>query len=207
KGHSFKVNATLLQASDCSSCHVTGNAILGNMSTTVEDIQADTHDKWNTTKATVLGAFETVNASTEEKNLSMDKLAQAYFNLKLVESDESWGVHNPTKIDGLLDDAIRLANEANASLGLKAEVVSTVQLKAGWNLVALNGTPAVTSTASVMSSVKNNITIVWGYNTSSASWEFYDPDPDYPSSENSLLNIVPGKGYWIRAEVDIEWTA
>ncbi|MFU8766656.1 MAG: ammonia-forming cytochrome c nitrite reductase subunit c552, partial [Candidatus Methanoperedens sp.] len=208
KGHSFKVNATLLQSdtgTGCSSCHVTGNA-LGNMSTTIEDIQADTRDKWDTTNTTVLSALAAVNAYTGEKNLSKDKIAQAYWNLKLVEEDESWGVHNPRKVNDLLDDAARLATESIDTLG-KEEVVSTVQLKAGWNLAALNGTPAVTSTASVMSSVKNNITIVWGYNTSSASWELYDPDPDVDSRVNTLLNIVPGKGYWIRAEVDIEWTA
>ncbi|KCZ70628.1 formate-dependent nitrite reductase, periplasmic cytochrome c552 subunit [Candidatus Methanoperedens nitroreducens] len=206
KGHSFKVNATLLQSNtECSSCHVTGTA-LGNISKTIENVQAKTHDKWNATNTTVQSALTTVNAYTGEKNLSRDKIAQAYWNLRLVYSDESWGAHNPTKVNELLDDAERLAGEAITTLGQK-EVASTVQLKAGWNLVALNGTPAVTSAASVMSSVASNITIVWGYNAATASWELYDPDPAVPSSVNSLKNIVPGKGYWIRANVDVEWTA
>lgn len=172
KGHSFKVNETLLQNDTaCSSCHVTGSK-LGNLSATIEDIQTDTHTKWNATNTTVLSALKSVNAYTGEKNLSRNKIAQAYWNLRLVVSDESWGVHNPTKVDVLLDDASRLANEANASLGQK-EIVSRVQLKAGWNLVSLNGTPAVTSAASVMDSVKNNITVVWGYNASKpVPWDY-----------------------------------
>ena len=203
KGHSFKVNADLLQAGTCSSCHVTGSA-LGNLSTTIEDIQADTHAKWNATNITVISALNTIKAYNGEKNMSRDKIAQAYWNLRLVSSDESWGVHNPVKENQLLDDAARLANEATASLGQAQAVVSRVQLKAGWNLVALTGTPAVTSTASVMSSVSNSITVVWGYNTATQTWELYDPT--MPSSLNTLTNIVPGKGYWINAIQDVEWT-
>ncbi len=205
-GHSFKVNATLLQSNTaCSSCHVTGSK-LGNLSTTIEDIQTDTHAKWNTTNATVMSALNTIKAYNGEKNLSRAKIAQAYWNLRLVSSDESWGVHNPVKENGLLDDAARLAIEANASLGQTAAIASTVQLKAGWNLVSLAGTPATTSTASVMSSVASNITVVWGYDASATpSWQVYDPA--MPASLNTLQNIVPGKGYWIYAKADVVWTA
>ena len=71
--------------------------------------------------------------------------------------------------------------------------------------MALNGTPASTSPLTVMSSVSSNITVVWGYNTSSVThWELYDPH--MPSSLNSLKNIVPGQGYWIYAEVNTVWT-
>jgi len=206
-GHSFKVNETLLQNDQglmaCSTCHVTGSA-LGNLSTTIEDVQATTHDKWNATNATVISALNTIKAYNGEKNLSRTKIAQAYWNVKVVSSDESWGVHNPVLENQMLDDASRLAMEATASLG-QTGVASRVQLKAGWNLVALNGTPSVTTTASVMSSVASNITVVWGYNASTATWEIYDPS--MTASLNTLQNVLPGKGYWIYAKANVEWTA
>jgi len=115
-GHSFKVNTTILMnGTACSSCHVTGSK-LGNLSSTIETIQTETQNKWNSTNATVRSVLAAVNAYTGEKNLSRTKIAQAYWNMRLVSSDESWGVHNPIKINQLLDDATALAIEANASI-------------------------------------------------------------------------------------------
>jgi formate-dependent nitrite reductase cytochrome c552 subunit len=117
KGHSFKVNATILMNSTtCSSCHVTGST-LGNLSTTIENIQAQTRDKWNATNITVLGALATIKAYDGEKNLSRDLIAESYWNLRMVSSDESWGVHNPNRTIKLLDDATALANDSLAKLG------------------------------------------------------------------------------------------
>ncbi|MCL7413562.1 MAG: ammonia-forming cytochrome c nitrite reductase subunit c552 [ANME-2 cluster archaeon] len=204
KGHSFKVNATLLQTDPgCSSCHETGS-ILGNISTTIEDIQTAIEDKWNTTNQTVEEALAAINAYEGEKGLSRELIAEAYWNKQLVSSDESWGVHNPAKVNQLLDDAVRLANEANASLGQGSEIGSSVSLMTGWNLVSLKSTPDVTSTDSVMNSVKDNISVVWGFNATVQDWEIYDPL--MPAVLNSLKEIVPGKGYWILAKEDCEWT-
>lgn len=202
-GHSFKVNATGLQnTTACSSCHVNGTSI-DTIENVIAQIQADTKDKWNATNVTVQAAFVSYKAYTGEKNLSADKMAQAWWNLYNVQSDESWGVHDPVGVNKLLDDAATLANAVNATLGQGR--VSTVNLTAGWNLVALNGTPSDTSALSVMYSVSSNITVVWGYNTSSVTkWELYDPL--MPSSLNSLKKIVPGQGYWIYAKVNTVWT-
>lgn len=203
KGHSFKVNATILMnGTACSTCHVTGST-LGNLSTTIENIQAETHDKWNATNSSVMAALDKYKKYPGVKGSSADKIARAYWNLKLVSSDESWGVHNPAATKTLLDDAATLATASNDSLGLG--LVSNVELKAGWNDVALKGTPKINSTISVMSSVSSNITIVWGYNTSKPTkWEFYDPT--ISNSLNSLKTIVPGQGYWIYATKDCTWT-
>jgi len=133
KGHSFKVNATLLQSSTaCSSCHVAitasatsaskpGNLTvlftpIGNVSQTIEGIQAKTQAKWNTTNTIVTDALNNVKVYAGEKNTSRTKIAQAYWNLRFVYSDESWGVHNPTKANQLLDEAVTLANQAIAAL-------------------------------------------------------------------------------------------
>jgi hypothetical protein len=204
-GHSFQVNTTILMnGTKCSSCHVTGST-LGNLSTTIENVQAQTHTRWNSTNATVMSALNTIKAYSGEKTLSKAKIAQAYWNLQWVSSEESWGVHNPAKVNQLLDDAVILANEAVDSLG---EVTSSVDLVTGWNLVALKGTPSVNASKDVMSSVSSDITVVWGYNTSAINpidkWELYDPDMD--EELNDLLTIVPGKGYWINAIKACKWT-
>ncbi|MGZ3949015.1 MAG: ammonia-forming cytochrome c nitrite reductase subunit c552, partial [Flavisolibacter sp.] len=115
-GHSFKVNVSLLQSdATCAGCHITGTEP-GNLSATIEKIQAETREKWNATNITVMSALATINAFTGPKNLSRDKIAQAYWNLRLVSSDESWGVHNPVKVNNLLNDSSRLANEALSAL-------------------------------------------------------------------------------------------
>jgi len=203
RGHSFKINTTILQNNaNCNSCHIDGSA-LGNISATIEDVQARTEVKYDVADAAVAAALAEVQAYEGEKSLSMDKMAQAYWNFRLIRSDESMGVHNPAKTEELLDDAIELSAEAVDSLGIASDPVSTVSLKTGWNLVSLKGTPSVTSAASVMNSVKGDISVVWSYND--GVWELYDPA--MPAVLNSLKTMVPGKGYWIFATVDAEWTA
>ncbi len=202
-GHSFAVNSTGLQnKSECSGCHVNQTSV-DTIENLVAKIKADTHTKWNSTNTTVMAALGNYTSYQGLKTMSADKIAGAYWNLRMVSSDGSWGVHDPTGTNKLLDDAIVLANAADASLG--QGLSSSVSLKAGWNLVALNTTPAVTTSSSVMSSVEDNITVVWGYNAGSVTkWELYDPL--MPSGLNSLKNIVRGQGYWIYAKVDCVWT-
>ncbi|VVB92486.1 Cytochrome c552 [uncultured archaeon] len=116
KGHSFEVNTTILMGTNCSNCHITGSS-LGNLSTTIEKIQAEIHDNWNATNITVMNALAQIKAYSGEKNVSRDLIAKAYWNLRLVSSDGSWGVHNPMKARELLNDSSRLANEAVLALG------------------------------------------------------------------------------------------
>ncbi len=201
-GHSFKVKADLLQENTaCSSCHVTGSE-LGNLSTTIENVQEETHAKWNTTNATVISALNKVKAYSGEKNLSRTQIAQAYWNIRLVYSDESWGVHNPTKADQLLDEAATLAAASIESLGKTG--TSSVQLYAGWNLVSLNATPASTSPASVMSSVSSSLTVVWGLDAPTQTWVLYDPAR--PAGLNTLTKMVKGESYEIRVTNNCVWT-
>ncbi len=122
-GHSFRVNATGLQSDGswnnqaCSSCHLNGSA-LGTVGEKINSIQADIQTKWNETNATVENAYAIVNASTRDKNQSMDKLAVAFFKLYQVKNDRSWGVHDPQKANNLLNDSLRLANEALSAITL-----------------------------------------------------------------------------------------
>lgn len=201
-GHSFTVNSTGLQASaNCSGCHVNGTDI-DTIQVVINKIQADTIAKHTTVNATVYAALASYNAYGGIKTLSADKIAQAYWNVRLVKSDASWGVHDPVGTNQLLDDALVLAEASNTSLGMA--VTSNVDLITGWNLVSLNGTPADTSPSSVMNSVKANITVVWTYNATGAAWELYDPL--MPSALNTLKSMVQGKGYWIYATQSCKWT-
>ena len=200
-GHSFAVNATGLQnTSGCNTCHVEGS-ILGSIPSVIGEIQTSTQNKWNTTNITVMNALANIKLSTGQKNLSRYQIAQAYWNLKLVQNDESWGVHNPSGTDQLLDDAATLAIAANASLGRGN---TTVQLYAGWNLVSLNETPASTAPLSVMSSVSSNLTRVIGYNSTGKVYMIYDP-ATVNQSLNTLTRMVKTEGYWINVESDCVW--
>lgn len=202
-GHTFAVNETGLQnTSRCGGCHDGTN--FATIPNRIDTVQAATQAKWNSTNSIVMGALAEYKNYTGVKNLSADKIARAYWNLKMVSEDASWGVHNPDKATTLLDEAEAYAAASNASLG--QALSSTVNLTAGWNLKALQNASAVTSPVSVMSSVASNITVVWGYNTSNPAdpWELYDPA--MPSNLNDLTEIVSGEGYWIYAIRDTVWT-
>jgi len=115
-GHSFKVNETGLQNTSCgTTCH--NGTTFPTIPSKDEEIQTEIKDQWNSTNASVMGSFYYVNSSGQVKDLSLNKLSQAYWNLRLVQNDESWGVHNPELAKSLLDDAVTLANVANTSLG------------------------------------------------------------------------------------------
>lgn len=200
-GHSFAVNAQGLQTKpECSGCHVNGTEV-DTIENVIEKIKADTHEKWNSTNITVLAARDTVKAYTGVNTTSRDKIALAYWKLRNVYSDESWGVHDPVGTNKLLDDAVTLANDAVTALGT---ATSNVDLVTGWNLVALNGTPSATAPVSVLASVSSNITVVWGYNATSSAWELYDPV--MPAYLDTLTTMVPGRGYWILATQGCKWT-
>ena len=117
KGHSFKVNVSLLQSNTtCAGCHTTGSQP-GNLSATIEKIQADTRTKWNATNTTVMDALGTINAFTGEKNQSRNMIADAYWKLQMVSSEGSWGVHNPVKVNNMLNESSTEANDAVKALG------------------------------------------------------------------------------------------
>jgi formate-dependent nitrite reductase cytochrome c552 subunit len=186
-GHSFKVNVTLLQndqgTQPCSNCHATGSS-LGNLSTTIANVQESTHDKWNTTNATVMSALATIKAYSGEKNLSRTLIATAYWNLKLVSSEGSWGVHNPTKDSQLLSDAATLANQSIAALGSNIPpgptnaTQTTDPLVSGYNLIAVSLIPDPTIYANNLLYTTTGgipgVTKAMRWNSTAQQWEGYE---------------------------------
>ena len=70
-----------------------------------------------------------------------------------------------------------------------------IDLRTGWNLIgfnSLNSKPI----AEALSSINGNYSIVWAYNASDTTdhWKKYDPGVPFG---NDLINMEPGKGYWI----------
>jgi len=72
----------------------------------------------------------------------------------------------------------------------------TIDLYTGWNLISLPLMPGENSIASVLSLINGNYSIIWEYNASNTSdhWKKYDPSVPFG---NDLINMEPGKGYWI----------
>ena len=75
-----------------------------------------------------------------------------------------------------------------------------INLKTGWNLIGYNslvGQPVADS----LSSISSNYTIVWAYDASDTvdNWKKYDSSAPFG---NDLIDMEPGKGYWIMMVVD-----
>ena len=77
----------------------------------------------------------------------------------------------------------------------------SIQLHAGWNLISLPLMSGNTNTASVLSPISDNYSIIWEYNASDTTdhWKKYDPSAPFG---NDLTVMEPGKGYWILMNSD-----
>jgi parallel beta-helix repeat protein len=76
-----------------------------------------------------------------------------------------------------------------------------IQLNSGWNLISLPLMPDDSNVNSVLSPINGNYSIVWAYNASDTAdhWKKYDPAAPFG---NDLINMEPGKGYWIMMTSD-----
>ena len=70
-----------------------------------------------------------------------------------------------------------------------------IDLKISWNLVGFNSLDSQ-PIAEALSSINENYSIVWAYNASDTTdhWKKYDPGVPFG---NDLINVEPGRGYWI----------
>ena len=73
--------------------------------------------------------------------------------------------------------------------------VQTFPLYAGWNLISVPYELTDNNVLNVLANIKDNVEIVWGF-TPPDTWVKYGPT--LPPVLNTLTELVPGKGYWIK---------
>ena len=75
-----------------------------------------------------------------------------------------------------------------------------IDLKISWNLVGYNSLDSQ-PIADALSSISGNYSIVWAYNASDTTdhWKKYDSGVPFG---NDLINMEPGRGYWIMMTSD-----
>ena len=75
-----------------------------------------------------------------------------------------------------------------------------IPLTSGWNLISVPYELTDKDVLNVLANIKDNVEIVWGF-TPPDTWVKYGPT--LPPVLNTLTELVPGKGYWIKAKTDI----
>ena len=72
---------------------------------------------------------------------------------------------------------------------------TNIDLRTGWNLIGYNSLDNQ-PIADALSSISGNYSIVWAYNARDTTdhWKKYDPGVPFG---NDLINMEPGRGYWI----------
>jgi len=80
----------------------------------------------------------------------------------------------------------------------------TVPLQAGWNLV---GYPSLDArpVGDALTSIEDLCTFVYTYDPSDQADPLKVYDPAASPEENDLLEMIPGRGYWIRVTEPCEW--
>ena len=117
---------------------------------------------------------------------------QNYYNITGLLPDTSYELSTRTvDINGNIN--LTWVNDTASTLPASG---TTLNLYTGWNLISLPLMPEDTSITSLLSPISGNYSIVWEYNASDTSdhWKKYDPGVPF---ENDLINMEPGKGYWI----------
>ena len=77
---------------------------------------------------------------------------------------------------------------------------TSINLSTGWNLISVPYELTDNNVTNVLANIQDNVEIVWGF-TPPDTWVKYGPT--LPSVLNTLTELVPGKGYWIKAKADI----
>jgi hypothetical protein len=77
-----------------------------------------------------------------------------------------------------------------------------IKLKPGWNFVGYN--MPTTLMPDPIASLTTPI-VVWAYNTPTDEWKSYDTSAPFPWL-NTLTNMTAGKGYWLKSNVEQNWT-
>ncbi|MCD4811279.1 right-handed parallel beta-helix repeat-containing protein [bacterium] len=122
---------------------------------------------------------------------------QNYYNITGLLPDTSYELSTRT-VDTSGNINLTWVNDTASTLPASG---TTLNLYTGWNLISLPLIPEDTSITSLLSPINGNYSIVWEYNASDTSdhWKKYDPGVPFG---NDLINMEPGKGYWIMMTSD-----
>ena len=79
-----------------------------------------------------------------------------------------------------------------------------IPLYAGWNMVGYPS-PSCKSIPDALSGIGEKLTMVRWYSPFDAGdpWKHYDPSA--PSWANDLVEMQPGRGYWVQVSEDCVW--
>lgn len=78
--------------------------------------------------------------------------------------------------------------------GQQVSVQYSLRLNSGWNFISIPVQPADTVIETLLGDVLSSVIIVWGYDNENKVWQKYMPG----GTNNSLVGIEPGRGYWIK---------
>jgi hypothetical protein len=77
----------------------------------------------------------------------------------------------------------------------------TIPLNFGWNLISLPLIPNNSAIGTVLSAISGNVTSVWYFNASTASWSSWNP-----STGGTLTTMQAGNGYWMNMKSAVALT-
>lgn len=80
------------------------------------------------------------------------------------------------------------------------QIVQSIDLEEGWNLVSFNVVPLNPAINQVLASISGSYDLVyaWDASVSSDYWKKYDPNPEAPAFTNPLTELHETMGFWIR---------
>ena len=80
--------------------------------------------------------------------------------------------------------------------GIEPEYPFEIELGPGWNLISIPKTPNPSNIEDVLSEIMDNLQIVWTYDASIFTWDYFTNIPGAP--QGGLSNMTEGRAYWIQ---------
>ncbi len=97
-----------------------------------------------------------------------------------------------------------LANNSRQGIAQQTEIVAVdnltvfnMELTEGWNLMSIPLDPLDNSIEAVLNSLEGKYSKVYYFNPNNEKWMVYNPRRTIFHQPNDLLELEPGKGYWI----------
>lgn len=101
---------------------------------------------------------------------------------------------------------VRVTNAASLPVTGADPATTAIPLATGWNLIAYPVDSPATPIATALAGIAGKYNLVYAYNAANPTspWQKYNPTG--PTFANTLTELKPGIGYWIRATTDTTLT-